>query len=194
MTLSERALLLAVAKHLYEPLCEKGEAEGYNLYCLTSAVEAEAVPEEPKLGEPCRSCTGHIRERRPMTTLKELAAMLDAAAGPAREIDNKIATVLDGWSASDVVGFYDLMHTHKPLPKYTSSIDAALALVERLLPGWAFNVCFRAAGDTTGDDAGWSVELRRPYEWLPFSTAPTAPLAILKALVAAMIAQEKTDD
>ena len=65
MTPAERALLLAVAKHLYEPLCEKGEAEGYNLYCLTSAVEAEAADTRP-LGEPCRSCTGHIRENNPI--------------------------------------------------------------------------------------------------------------------------------
>ena len=31
-----------------------------------NGVEAEAAPEEPKLGEPCRSCTGHIRENNPM--------------------------------------------------------------------------------------------------------------------------------
>jgi hypothetical protein len=54
MTPAERALLLAVAKHLYEPLCEKGEAEGYNLYCLTSAVAA-ARGEKPS-GDKCAVC------------------------------------------------------------------------------------------------------------------------------------------
>jgi hypothetical protein len=109
--------------------------------------------------------------------------MLDAATGPSREIDAAIYCALV-WIDPPVRG----------VPSYTASIDAALALVERLLPGWAFNVCFRDDGDTTGDDGGWSVEFRRPYEWLPFSTATTAPLAILKALVAALIAQEKNDE
>jgi hypothetical protein len=140
-----------------------------------------------------------------MTTLKELAAMLDAATGPSRELDCSIFQVLSGprWARVCVpktvnedgwLWQHDETGATTKEDPYTSSIDTALSLVERLLPGWAFNVCFRDDGDTTGDEAGWSVEFRRPYEWLPFSTAPTAPLAILKALVAAMIAQEKTDD
>lgn len=59
MTPAERALLLAVAKGF--------AAHNYKsaLFPLIAAVEAEAA-DSRHLGEPCRSCTGHIRENNPM--------------------------------------------------------------------------------------------------------------------------------
>lgn len=69
--------------------------------------------------------------------LTELLARLDAATGPDREID---------WAVFSACGFRvnDLQKSRwrvwlvdnwAPLPPVTASIDAALALVERLLPG-----------------------------------------------------------
>lgn len=74
-------------------------------------------------------------------------------------------------------------------PTYTASIDSALALVERLLPGWTI------ASMSQGDNGLWTVELREgfltsygrvviePDHW----RGTTLPLAILAALLAALL-------
>lgn len=86
-------------------------------------------------------------------------------------------------------------------PLYTSSLDAVVALVERALPGW-FLTLDRYVMDDLDDDREsllaktaaahrWRVWLR--YEGKKaFALAPTAPLAILRALVAAKIGEAKT--
>ena len=77
---------------------------------------------------------------------------------------------------------------------YTGSIDAALGLVERVLPGWITSSANQAV--TLGDsNPTWFWELDDPQS--PDATpqgrsAPTAPLAILKALFAVLIQQEKS--
>ena len=132
-----------------------------------------------------------------MTTLKELAAMLDAATGSSRELDAVICEVFSLYPA----GTERVMNTDgasnawagnaiwwEALP-LTSSIDAALALVERLLPGvkWAknFGGWFILYGVFNGNVVVLGSSQAHD---VPF------PIAILKALVAAMIAQEKTYD
>lgn len=105
-----------------------------------------------------------------MTTLHELATMLDEATGPSRELDNRIWDALNG-----CVG-----PTHG---NWSSSIDAALALMGRMLPGWSWQI------------NGGAYAILRPPKATCWSSslcfdgdAPTAPLAILKATVAALIA------
>lgn len=114
-----------------------------------------------------------------MTTLTELAAMLDAATGPSHELNANINRVLGA--------HIDTAGTH--------SIDTALALVERLLP------------DSTGNQLSWRQRDVGKPGWCGYwaslvpagektggrveAYAPTVPLAILKALVAALIAKEQ---
>jgi hypothetical protein len=79
---------------------------------------------------------------------------------------------------------------------FTASIDAALALVERVLPGWRWTVT--SVGDDKEIPKAWlwlerlwaapeEPSLLRNYE----AEAPISPLAILKSLFAALIAQEE---
>lgn len=87
-------------------------------------------------------------------------------------------------------------------PDYTASVDAALGLVERVLPGWVVNL---TTGDPTRvqrevrlpsvtlvphilNDAGWKLgaEARRPQ------LAPTPALALICALLTAKIAEAST--
>ena len=104
-----------------------------------------------------------------MATLLELKAMLDAATGPSHALNADINRVLGA--------HIDTAGTH--------STDAALALVERLLPNNKHGVQihiynkFGEAACKIGDCFNATFE------------APTAPLAILKAIVAALIAQEQ---
>lgn len=84
---------------------------------------------------------------------------------------------------------------------YTASVDAALALVERLLPGWIVDEMGHDCVGTPGamKIIGWTVELSDGGRVnLHQGQAPTAPLAILAALLTALqaspAAKENTDD
>jgi hypothetical protein len=140
-----------------------------------------------------------------MTTLKELAAMLDAATGPSRELDADLAEVVGlrierehytRYTQEWAPYIYDWMGCNKhPLPRFTSSIDAALALVERLLPGAITVHAQQWKHPTYERPESWTWELSiYPRGRTTATYSPTAPLAILRALVAALISQEKNDD
>lgn len=119
-----------------------------------------------------------------MVELSELIARLEAARGPDRELDADLSEHFGGvfyqhpsWSVQTYV-------TAAPL---TASIDAALALVERLLPGW-----WRSVSESAG---GWWAGLLNPEGgYVSSDAAPTAPrryfpngaLAILIALLCAL--------
>lgn len=130
-----------------------------------------------------------------MTELRDLAEMLNAATGASRELDAEIANAT-GWRLVwndvfdisvrewvDANGIYKAQENAQP--NFTSSIDAALALVERLLPGWEWSVwrCGEVCGATVYNTPKDEIEPSIS------SHAPTAPLSILRALVAALIAQ-----
>lgn len=110
-----------------------------------------------------------------MTTLHELRDMLDKAEGPSRRLDQAIQFTLCDDHASYI-------------REFTASIDAALELVGRKLPGWRWDV-----GNPFWRDGIFVCRLARPgaSDWssslVESADAPTAPLAILKALIAAKI-------
>lgn len=104
-----------------------------------------------------------------LTTLRALEARLVAATGPDREIDGALFLLAEGfaveWRGNDLVciderGIAQVFGTADPgkyqrrkyqrkfllfspwdrgAPHYTASIDAAVALIERLLPGWSWS-------------------------------------------------------
>ncbi|HEY9219572.1 MAG TPA: hypothetical protein VIO94_16105 [Phenylobacterium sp.] len=93
----------------------------------------------------------------------ELISSLEKATEGSRELDAEIAVLLSGdpeaWVVnpaphsifSPVPGWWrtgdDVSHE---APAYTTSIDAIVALIERKLPGWGFDVTYRAAwGNST---------------------------------------------
>ena len=106
-----------------------------------------------------------------MGDLNELVERVKAATGPDRELDYAISRFADGELAR---------HSSLHLP-YTASIDAALALTERMLPGWDYVLegasrhCFVLMHPDNEDGEGVFVE-----------TAATSALAILAALLTAL--------
>jgi hypothetical protein len=112
-----------------------------------------------------------------LTTLLERVMR---APGPDRELDYAISRFADGELAR---------HSSLHLP-YTASIDAALALVERKLPGWT------VANLSQQDDKTWYCELREghltSYSRVAASNVTyghrpaNLPLAILAALLGAL--------
>ena len=142
-----------------------------------------------------------------MTKLEQLldiAKRLEAATASCNTIDVSIADALGitlDKAYNDNVGedWYIISggwpdRLYCWLPYFTNSIDAALGLVGRVLPGWM--TCVATQGVILGDHAPtWTWELDQPQdpEVRPYGrSAPTAPLAILKALFAALIQQEES--
>lgn len=121
------------------------------------------------------------------STLSDLLERVRGATGPSRELDADLYRALgyevrqsgDGFWTWSQSGGSDL----RILPKFTASLDAALALVERVLPGWEWSV---------GSDQGCAIAT----VWTPHAGVddldvggPTPALAILAALLSALLAQ-----
>lgn len=154
---------------------------------------------------------------------RTLIEKLEAAEGPSRELDAEVAVALAGWEwhgGGEPREFQRFAgHWKKPgeegygtlegqlckcaesgnsePPPYTSSLDAAVALVERLLPG--------AWRETSGPRAYLNIPKAVPNYWRatvqPWgpknaNTAgwgATEPLAILAALLKALEAREESE-
>lgn len=145
-----------------------------------------------------------------------LIERIEAASGPGRELDAHISFLIGdhkivsrssgwaifeapfeqgNWAAASGCKSYDdaisMLASFLSLPAYTTSIDAAVALVERMLPGqqWTLgqNIHHRywlctlnvISGDPEGVTAMASSH-----------AAPTPPLAVLAALLRALQHQE----
>ncbi len=131
-----------------------------------------------------------------LTTLRDLKARLDAAKGPDRELDAAIFVALveptwvtspkdPGAVAADAMSFrstgklHYITKTSKHAPHYTASIDAAVALVERALPGKVVSIIADAINLVSGEN------------WRGVPLGKALPLALCRALLSALIAKEK---
>jgi hypothetical protein len=113
---------------------------------------------------------------------RELLAALKAAKGVDRKIDRAINRIANPGSGNPET------------PKYTGSINAALAFAERMLPGWEWRSGSRDADHA--NDWPWAELL--PPGWdggddYHGGNAPTAPLAIIIATLEALIAREESN-
>lgn len=138
--------------------------------------------------------------------LTHLLSRVEGARGPDRELDALICAALRdiagpadceyvrAWSgpwvaqAGLVILQEDSGHNgpnFRP-EKYTASLDAALALVERVLPGWTM------ACDATAPELGidWELFEPGPDGSRIVGTHEKHPLALLAALLKALIAQQ----
>jgi hypothetical protein len=135
----------------------------------------------------------------PTTTtdpVSELLGRVRAATGPDRELDfaierinlGELAYIIDHWSSAQ---------RHDLIAHYTASIGAALALVNRKLPGWmVVNLCEWEA-DVLRARGPWQCILKELGTQDDMTApkgredhAPTAPLAILSALLLSLSTQE----
>ena len=136
-----------------------------------------------------------------VTSLRSLLADLEKATGAGRDYDAQIdaalgitvdiAPISGPWSyypGEDGAGY-------RPTFEYTSSLDAAIALVERVLPGSGIDLC--VIPDAKGRSKAYYIcqsEADWTYEGWPSAYGPTPPLALLTALFRALVAKlEKAD-
>jgi len=124
-------------------------------------------------------------------TLEELLGRVEAASGKttatSRKLDHEIEAVLDSAAIEKRSG-YSLQSIAR---NYSESIDAAVALVEKKLPG--VNYVLRKDSDQSKwDGRSYAANIGdMPHEggayWV---VAPTPALALIAALLRALIAQE----
>lgn len=102
-----------------------------------------------------------------MTDYSDLIERVGKAEGPDREIDaDLVRTCCPGSRVSQYLASDEepsVFHAHTiglndraDVPRYTESLDAALSLVDRMLPGWTRSV------DATLPEAGIAVDLYPP--------------------------------
>lgn len=121
-----------------------------------------------------------------MSDNAELIARLEAAEGGSRELDEAVLKAV-GWYDEDAPQQFGprAIDSH-----VTTSIDCALALVGRKLPGWT------VAHISQQDDKRWWAELRQGYLTSYSRVAmserhPTPALALLIALLRATDTAER---
>lgn len=124
--------------------------------------------------------------------LQSLADKLEGLSGADRETDWHIADAFqlpEPWPHSTLwPPFVEGSRFDKRIPTYTASLDATVALVEQVLPGWAWAVM----SASPNEDKPWAGLARSRGAMTGFGeTAPTAPLALLRALVSAKIEEER---
>jgi hypothetical protein len=135
-----------------------------------------------------------------LTALRDRVA---AATGPDRDIDGLIAGVfgfvpvacIDGPDPCGDPATWVGVGGKWFAPKFLTSIDAALELAEELLPGW--ETCNASQGRILGKSGTlWYWELWSPgneadegHSGIFGASAPTAPLAIILAVLEALIAE-----
>jgi len=79
--------------------------------------------------------------------------------------------------------FPDVPVDNDVMPLCLTSVDAALAFAERMLPGWFIKLEIWAE----------SASCHIGKSWWPEQTAPTVPLAIVIAVVEALTANEESN-
>lgn len=140
-----------------------------------------------------------------MTDLKALLERVKTATGPDHDLDADLwLAVVPGASRKNLLAdwpeeaplweYHDaernVMFRAGLVPSLTASIDAALSLVERVMPGWHFNLTnfpWPVADmiTPTADDKEWAKHFS--------AKGATLALAILSALLTALVAKGGPD-
>lgn len=129
-----------------------------------------------------------------MADMQELIARLEAAEGPDRALDREIGLRIDGWYETVDSHGECLMvngdrypdHPESEYPSFTESLDAALALAERVLPDWAWEIRLDRGGASVQAAPVWWMEgLAAPDEGGVSCDGKTPALALCIAILKA---------
>ncbi|PVE25390.1 hypothetical protein DC522_05695 [Microvirga sp. KLBC 81] len=123
-----------------------------------------------------------------MSKLLELKQRVETAEGPDRELDYEIWAALHGWKIRrhGNTRFFQTPDNYNSVralraPKLTSSLDAAIALLERMLPGW--HIDLRRYSD------GWYARVQERSYAVQYPVSAqfgNAALALMHALLTAL--------
>lgn len=134
-----------------------------------------------------------------MTSPHDIIKRLEAASGPDRGLDRDIGLAIAGWHYQHTAEHGDLIyvpeddclypdHPGAMYPHLTESLGAAIALVERMRPGWSWEA--RRSGFGNGQAAIWNpMEQPAPGKTVRADHTSSPAIALLLALFRAL--QEK---
>jgi hypothetical protein len=160
-----------------------------------------------------------------ISAMKEMLARVESATGPDRELDARLSVLfgvivmkdrgkegisffeapiepgqwafLSGCKTGEADAYREL-GTCLGVPGYTRSLDACVALIEKVLPGWNGMVDFGGGSTCTADLIGPVVEVGSDEEGYPFDIrdeahgeGKTPPLALLAATLRALLQIEE---
>ena len=132
-----------------------------------------------------------------MTNLEQLLDRVVKATGADREIDLAISILFPPHGEARKVSnalagtyWYDneFSSGSRLATGYTSSVDADIALIERVLPGWQINMHHYGEGSTIAEASIGNRATAKPIN------APTLPLALVAAALSALIVKEKAGE
>lgn len=140
-------------------------------------------------------------------SLSDLIARVEAATGPDRELDGLMEVAARWAQASsvglkpehrarwecDAQGWVRSQGTIYPAATFTASLDAALALVERVLPGWFVGL---QQNRFVGDERRWTAYITLndgEHEATTYAPALALLAALLRALQAKASAEGTFD-
>jgi hypothetical protein len=138
-------------------------------------------------------------------TLAELREEVEKATGPDRELDALIVVELEGWTFQKFKGDSRpywrtpknsnqeswFMRENNGPPLYTASIEAAIALIEKMLTGENWQITSGATAIGSGPFVmHYSARVFGETGDNPAYDKPTPALALCSALLAALIAKE----
>ena len=109
-------------------------------------------------------------------TVSDLIERVTKATEGDRELDREIMVAVFGEGTRHAL----------PLPTYSSSVDAALGLMERKLPGATWSRGIPYAHEAPAQISLWRELRRNHHEHLAVGHAPTVPLAIILATLHAI--------
>ena len=128
-----------------------------------------------------------------MTDLSTLLSRVESGSGADRQLDAAIWSALTGhachqgpdetWLAPR--GESGLLHAE--VACLTTDLNAVVALVEARLPGWGWDITYRAAWGTSAAHVIGPTREAKPY----VATAPTPARALLAALIRAEMEKVK---
>ena len=126
-----------------------------------------------------------------MADLTALIERLEKADGPSRELDAAVCRYLVGSPADHWYGLHGDFITDGLAPAITASIDAAVALAERVLPGWVHEIIIDGSGGIHRAICGPDRASHRNQPKLKMGMSKAnAAIALVSAVLQSLSAQE----
>ena len=134
-----------------------------------------------------RGCPCQGEETRMNTDLTALRERVSGLSGPDREVDFTIGAL---WPDPPFnLTAATLRNRKPPCPEFTTSLDAVLALVERVLPGWTADLYLFGDGSGGPEANVYPKDQPFPVERDVWGEGKTLAIALLLALLSAMESQ-----
>jgi hypothetical protein len=125
-----------------------------------------------------------------MAELSELIAKLEALVEPDRALDEALL-ILEVPRMADILPHWTAEQRENLVPRYTASLDATVALIERALPGWMVSIMI-GLGTTVAHVRDKSIICEDKIEGSGYHNTPAVALLIAALKAIALLRAKET--